>query len=365
MLSILWLIIKIILWILLGILGLALLILIILLVAPIRYEAKAIKDNDLVVKAKVKFLFLSINAEYRKLDEKFEKFIRICGIKIKSKNKETNVSDDGATDDEKLSLSDNYVSDDALEKAILEEDAKLLNGSITNKDKGIEETAQTDTNENVIKKPDNITEMDGQEEFEEDFSRTNNVHDELEDMEDALSDKDIMDVFDEDDDLTSEKIIRINQFFIKLKSIWKKLSPEYIMEKLDEKSQEIRKKYKKLEIKIKRYIKFWNMSYTVKTRKYIIKYLKSLIRHILPRKIKGYVCFGFKEPSQTGKTLGILSVLPFIYQKHFSIYPNFNEKVFECNVCLKGRLQLGYVLRIVLKPYIWKTMKVFKKISDL
>jgi hypothetical protein len=135
------------------------------------------------------------------------------------------------------------------------------------------------------------------------------------------------------------------------------------MDTLDEKSNEINKKYKKLEKKLNRYKKLWNLKCTVKTRKYLKKYLPSLAKHIGPRRIKGYVHYGFGDPAKTGQITGYISLLPFVYQKGFSLRPNFYEKVIEADVNIKGYFMLGYILRIALKPYIWQTVKVARKVA--
>jgi hypothetical protein len=135
------------------------------------------------------------------------------------------------------------------------------------------------------------------------------------------------------------------------------------MDTLDEKSNEINKKYKKLEKKLNRYKKLWNLKCTVKTRKYLKKYLPSLAKHIGPRRIKGYVHYGFGDPAKTGQITGYISLLPFVYQKGFSLRPDFYEKVIEADVNIKGYFMLGYILRIALKPYIWQTVKVARKVA--
>ena len=76
-----------------------------------------------------------------------------------------------------------------------------------------------------------------------------------------------------------------------------------------------------------------------------------LIRHIKPKKIKGYLIFGFDDPSYTGKTLGLIYMFSRGTRKNFQIKPDFENKVFETDVHVKGRIQVYYLLIIAYRFY--------------
>ena len=126
--------------------------------------------------------------------------------------------------------------------------------------------------------------------------------------------------------------------------------------------QKIDSKIGKLKKNIDKFKRFWNLKCTVKTRKYLKKYLIGLIKHIGPRKVKGYIRYGFGDPCKTGQVTGYLSLLPFVYSKHFSLQPDFYEKIIDTELLIKGRIRLGYIIRIVLNINIWRTILVAKKI---
>ena len=90
--------------------------------------------------------------------------------------------------------------------------------------------------------------------------------------------------------------------------------------------------------------------------------VKKLLMHILPKKIKGYIAFGFPDPADTGMALGALGALCIPIPKHLKIEPDFNEKKFECDLKLSGRLII-----IVLIVYLIRLLKVpeIKKILGL
>lgn len=80
--------------------------------------------------------------------------------------------------------------------------------------------------------------------------------------------------------------------------------------------------------------------------------LKRLLKHILPRKIKGYVAYGADNPATTGQVLGILSVVYARTGQLLTIRPNFEEKQLECDVELKGRIQVFTLLVIAVKVFL-------------
>ena len=176
---------------------------------------------------------------------------------------------------------------------------------------------------------------------------------------------------DEPDDLPEEEKKRSGRLKIVCQKVWEKLKKiwifirnhtpgkvaERVADKIERKTAAAKKKLRRLQ-------KFWNLSCTVKTREYLKKYIPRTLKHILPRKVKGYVHYGMDEPYKTGQVTGYLSLLPFVYQKGLSMQPDFEQKVLELDVKLKGRIRLGYLLRIVLNINIWRTLKVAKKVMN-
>lgn len=71
-----------------------------------------------------------------------------------------------------------------------------------------------------------------------------------------------------------------------------------------------------------------------------------LLRHILPRKIRGRIHFGTSDPAQTGEILGAVSVLFAMYGQGIRIVPDFDQAVFEGEAELQGHLR-GIVLLIL------------------
>ena len=85
--------------------------------------------------------------------------------------------------------------------------------------------------------------------------------------------------------------------------------------------------------------------------------LKKIIRHIIPRKVKGYLIFGSDDPATTGQVLGVISVLYAAMGPVLKIVPDFENKRLECDLEFRGRLRVFTLLVILLKIYFNKELK--------
>ena len=61
-------------------------------------------------------------------------------------------------------------------------------------------------------------------------------------------------------------------------------------------------------------------------------------RHILPRKLKGYLSYGFSDPADTGYLLALLGALYPVYGDHVSVEPDFQQKKLEFSLQGSGRV---------------------------
>lgn len=108
---------------------------------------------------------------------------------------------------------------------------------------------------------------------------------------------------------------------------------------------------------------------TKKALSFIWDKLKGLLKHILPRKVKGYVAFGADDPATTGQVLGVLSVVYARTGQLLEIRPNFMEKQLECDVELKGRVQVFTLLVIAVKVFLNQELRQliteFKGLKDI
>lgn len=304
MLHILLFVLKIILFILLGALAIVLLGVLLILFAPITYKVDARYEKKADVKAVIRFLMISLHMRYNQDEKELKQDIRIFGIRLGKKKTEV--------------IEQKLVDAERDEQEAFEEEA------VDEAEDEAEDETETEAE---------ISEDTIEAAFSEESLDTENE-------EFDLWDNDIEEEYDFAD--LSEDTNH---------------TPDKIIDNIDKKTEKIKKK-------INRIKKFWNLECTVKTRRYLKKYIVGIFKHIGPRKLKGYVHYGFDEPYKTGQVTGYLSLMPFVYHKRFSLEPDFYNKVLEGHIYMRGHVQIGYILRIVLNINIWRTIKVVKKLTN-
>lgn len=87
-----------------------------------------------------------------------------------------------------------------------------------------------------------------------------------------------------------------------------------------------------------------------------------LIRRILPKRIKGYVHFGFEDPATTGKVLSYLAIFYPILPRKLEIDPGFNDTDIYGNIDAKGHIALIFPTVYFLKLYFNKDIKRMRRI---
>lgn len=116
--------------------------------------------------------------------------------------------------------------------------------------------------------------------------------------------------------------------------------------------------------KIKYWLDFLNEEHTRGSITLIRIQLMKVLKHILPRKLKGNLLFGFEDPSKTGQILaGICMFYPFYY-KQLNISPDFTQAILLGDIEIKGRIYLAYFVKTAIRvffdrniQYVWKKLK--------
>lgn len=89
----------------------------------------------------------------------------------------------------------------------------------------------------------------------------------------------------------------------------------------------------------------------------LIRFLK----HVLPRKLEGSIAFGLGDPEYTGYITGIAAIFYPKYGEHFSLYPDFERKMFEVKCKGRGRIRPGYMLVLVVSILKEKSIRTMIK----
>ncbi len=131
------------------------------------------------------------------------------------------------------------------------------------------------------------------------------------------------------------------------------------IEDLDQKKDDILKKVRKVQ-------KLIQMDSTKHAVKSVIKYLKQILKHVAPRKYNGMVHFGMEDPSTTGQVVGVFGALLPIYKDHIVVRPDFENKIMEGELHLKGRIRIGFFAIIAVKALLNRDLiKTVKRVKTI
>ena len=122
--------------------------------------------------------------------------------------------------------------------------------------------------------------------------------------------------------------------------------------KLKKKLTNIRLTFRGFCDKIKRWQTLWNEESTQAALHFLTEKGRKLIRHVLPRKIRGSITFGCEDPALTGQILGAVAIAYPLYGKGVAVYPRFEEKILEGQLQMKGR--------IVAACLLWQAWKIYR-----
>ena len=101
----------------------------------------------------------------------------------------------------------------------------------------------------------------------------------------------------------------------------------------------------------------WLASCSIETYKKLLKELKYLLKHYLPRKVEGHLTFGTGDPALTAYMGGLIyKILPAGSSK-FDLEPEFYERYLDADVTVKGQLRLCHVLKSAIVLLINKNVR--------
>lgn len=152
---------------------------------------------------------------------------------------------------------------------------------------------------------------------------------------------------------------KINGIIEKIKGVIDKIKA--IPEKIKQKLQRIKDNILLLVKKKDALFRFVSKEANKKVFGSAFKAVGKILRHILPVKLKGSLVFGTGDPESTGKALGIAAVFYPVYEKSFTIQPDFAEKRIEADISFRGRIRVATLLWIFARFWWSRETKRFRK----
>lgn len=120
-------------------------------------------------------------------------------------------------------------------------------------------------------------------------------------------------------------------------------------------------KIKGIKDNIEYYLDLITSERTKKTLSYGLRIVKKIFAAFKPTKLKGRFRFGFDDPSTTGRILSVLAVTYPITRDKIEIIPEFDEKIIEGNLFIKGRIFIITLLIQGWKLYFNKDIRKLAK----
>lgn len=311
MLHILFVILKIIGIVLAVLLGLFILILLLALFVPIRYKGEFRKETEPEITARVSWLLHIVSIPVICRNGTLSVKIRFFGITVKKRMK----------DEEELDSDEKEFFQD-VEDAVNIGEAKLE--EIEAKEVPISDTSTEKVN--------GSSDLDIQ-------SKNHKIREEVEKISEEPRGGLIKIIFG-----------KIKAFFLKILGIWKKI-------------KNLKYTFRRLCGRIKKGIQkcrdtkeFLTDERTRAAFKQCVAQLKILIKKMFPKKIRGMLRFGTKDPALTGEILGGISIFYPVFMDNVKVYPDFEQGIFEGELFVKGRFCLITVLLVLWR--LWRDKNI-------
>lgn len=347
MLHILLTILKVIGIIILVLISLVILIIAAILFVPIRYSIDAVYDRkvkNLEFKIKITYLLHLISVKYIYKDDDGLS-IKIFGIKTHFFDKEAKAMEEKLNKETKMfekmsseikdNMSEMPEAYEQLKK--IDEERDRLAENVNETSDSISENAsfkavkQDKENVSQENKTDTIKANTETQENEIDINKSNTETEENNNKDD-----------DTEEFIKVEKQSIFSRIYSKIKAIISKIKYRFI--KFCDTIKKICKNVNDLK-------EFLSDDNTKEAFSFLKEEALVLLKHIRPRRIKGYVHFGFDDPSYTGKLLGLIYMILRGSPKEFHINADFENQVFDGEIHAKGRVQCYLLLIVGIRLY--------------
>lgn len=124
-----------------------------------------------------------------------------------------------------------------------------------------------------------------------------------------------------------------------------------IIDKIISKYENLRAKYDK----IKKEIRFWDRMIHDERNQNAAELIKNklikLLRIIRPRRVKGFIHFGFDDPATLGRILAYLSVIYPVLPRKLRLEPDFEHADIYGDIVIKGHFSLIVFVAVLVRLY--------------
>lgn len=129
------------------------------------------------------------------------------------------------------------------------------------------------------------------------------------------------------------------------------------LKRIKENAETVKEKITKLKAKAERLKELWEAAHVVRARELTLKEFLYLLKHTKPRKLEGYLRFGFDDPSVTGYAMAAYGILYPIWSPKLSVEPDFEKELLDCRVIIKGKVRVWHLLKAALVLFFSKDVR--------
>lgn len=328
-----------------GIILLSLLLTVLLLAAlimfyPVSYKLEAAYEKSLCAKVKVHWLFhlISVTLDYKEAGKKC--ILRILGIPIM----------DFLNPKPKKPKPQKVKKKKRKKKKSKEQEPKKKNF--------VQETEGTDRDSRMADKgylASGKTVLEDQPVYKDAETETTSDGPENENFSDNMEDENVSDG-------------RKEGLLDKLQRFWEKLMgfPAKLKALIKSIIQKVTNLYHKgtdLKKKAEKWVEVLKRERTrLAIGKAKLKIIK-LLKHIMPRKWKAYVEYGFEDPGTTGQIYGYYWMFLGIWSERLICVPDFEHKVFKGSIFAKGHMQVIQFIYVAFQFMFDKDLVYLRKIN--
>ena len=319
-------ILKIIGIVLLVILGIMLFLLAVLLFVPVRYSVKGTVDNNITAEGKISWLCSIFRYDFTFQEQDLSGEVRIFGFRPKKKER----------------VSEEELEEEAVSE-VKDEVEEVVSDLVSN-------TVEEDDSEGKISK--SVIESDSDKISPEEAAGRREQNPEMDFHTGRQNRKS-----SGKNSRPSGKNIFM-RMWDKIKSFMKKIKNFFIG------IQKRLTSFKEFVVKVKEIVTDTKNQYAVRR---LWEELLYLLKHFGFRKIHTELTFALADPALTGQVLGVLCMMPFLYQYDFHIFPDFESETYYIrgSYDVKGRIQLIFLLVTAIRLLADKDIRSFlKKLLD-
>ena len=312
-------ILKIIGIVLLVLLGIMLFLLAVLLFVPVRYSVKGTVDNNITAEGKISWLCSILRYDFTFQEQELNGEIRIFGFRPRKKER--------------------VSEEEVVVPEVKDEVEEVVSDLVSN-------TVEEDDSEGKISK--SVIESDSDKISPEEAAGRREQNPEMDFHTGRQNRK---------SSRPSGKNIFM-RMWDKIKSFMKKIKNFFIG------IQKRLTSFKEFVVKVKEIVTDTKNQYAVRR---LWEELLYLLKHFGFRKIHTELTFALADPALTGQVLGVLCMMPFLYQYDFHIFPDFESESYYIrgSYDVKGRIRLIFLLVTAIRLLADKDIRSFlKKLLD-